>query len=187
MGNENISEIIRHCVKWHTLGIETKICKVEKVMGIRKFHKNSIKFSQEIGADLEKIPHDYNFLGVSLKDSGLMCLDIEATPGSLEDFNEILREKSLKMENFFAECTMNGGFHLYFRVPKGINYRNIYNKRCKRVNFDVLFNGKSFSAPSKYDDRTYCFINKTVFDLNSIMDIPEFPNDLYFLLQIEDK
>jgi len=152
-------------------------------MGIRKFHKDSIKFSTKIGV----IPEGYNFLGVCLGDSGIMCLDIEGTPGSLDDFYRILEEKSLKISDFFVESTMNGGIHIYFRIPDGIKKRNLYARTHKRIDFDVLFRGKSFSVPSRYGDKSYSFINKSLYDLNSIMDIPEFPQELYFLIQKGDK
>lgn len=185
--SDNISDILRHCVKWYSLGAETRICKVEKVMGIRKFHKNSIKFSPKIGANPGKIPEGYNFLGVSLRDSGLMCLDIEGTPGSLENFMDILEKKSLRINDFLTESTMGGGIHIYFRVPKGIKTKNMYARKHENIDFDVLFNGKSFSVPSKYVDKSYIFLNRSVFDLNSIMDIQEFPEELYFLIKEGDK
>ena len=185
--SENRSQILKHCIKWHFLGVETRICKVEKVMGIRKFHKDSIKFSMKIGINPEIIPEGYNFLGVCLGDSGIMCLDIEGTPGSLDDFYRILEEKSLKISDFFVESTMNGGIHIYFRIPDGIKKRNLYARTHKRIDFDVLFRGKSFSVPSRYGDKSYSFINKSLYDLNSIMDIPEFPQELYFLIQKGDK
>ncbi len=182
---DHLQEIIAHCNKWHSLGVKTYLCKIEAVYGIRKFYKKSLEFHPQIINDLEKNNHGYNFLGVSLKDSGFICLDIEGTPGSLEDFNKMLEEKSLKMSDFFVEKTMNEGVHIYFRTPAIIKRRNMYAMRYGRINFDFLFNGKAFSAPSKYKDRSYSFINKSVFDLNSINDIPEMPQELSFLLDIK--
>jgi hypothetical protein len=82
---------------------------------------------------------------------------------------------------------MNGGLHLYFGVPKGWKIRNIYASRHGNINFDALFSGKSFSSPSKFNGKSYKFLKKSVFDLNSIMDIPEFPEELYFLIENTDK
>jgi hypothetical protein len=184
---DNISEILRHCVKWYTLGIETRICKIEKEFGIRKLHKNSVKFSMEIADNFRETHPGYNFLGVCLNESGLMCLDIEGTPHSVEEFMGILEEKSLKIEDYLVETTMNGGLHLYFRVPKGVKTRNIYACSHGNINFDVLFRGKSFTSPSEFMCKSYKFLGRSVFDLNSIMDIKELPGELYFLIKNMDK
>lgn len=184
---DNISEILRHCIKWYGLGIETKICKIEKELGIRKLHKDSVYFSVDTAENFREKYKDYNFLGICLKDSGIMCLDIEGTPHSVDEFMGILEENSLKIKDFLVETTMNGGLHLYFRVPKGWKMRNIYASKHGNINFDVLFNGKSFTSPSEFMGKSYKFLGRSVFDLNSIGDIPEFPEELYFLIQNMDK
>ncbi|NBU98064.1 MAG: hypothetical protein EBS19_07615 [Spirochaetia bacterium] len=183
----NISDILKHCNKWHSLGVKTYICKVEKVFGIRKLYKDSIEFSPEFIEFPEKIPTGYNFLGVSLRESGLMCLDIEGTPGSLSDFLAILEEKSIKIDDFLVETTLNSGIHMYFKAPPKKVNRNVYAIKYNRINFDILFNGKSFSVPSQYGGKSYKFINKSIFDVNSLEDIQEFPASLNFLLKIRDK
>jgi hypothetical protein len=180
----NIPEILRHCAKWNSIGVETYICKVDHIFGIRKLYRDSIRFSPDI---TENDVKDYNFLGISLKDSGIMCLDIEGTKGSLDEFMKILEKKSLKIDDFLAESTMNGGIHIYFKAPNRRINRNVYAIKHGNINFDVLFSGKSFSAPSKYKDLEYRFINKSVFDLDSIDEIQEFPTELNFLLKIRDK
>ena len=116
-----------------------------------------------------------------------MCLDIEGTPRSVEEFMEILEKNSLKIKDFLVETTMNGGLHLYFRVPKGWKMRNIYASKHGNINFDVLFNGKSFTSPSEFMGKSYKFLGRSVFALNSIGDIPEFPEELYFLIRNMDK
>jgi len=185
--NDKIPEIIRHCVKWYSLGIDTRICKIEGEFGIRKLHKNSVEFSIENAKKFRDKYSDYNFLGVCLRNSGLMCLDIEGTPRSVEEFMGILEEKSLKIGDFLVESTMNGGLHLYFRVPNGWKTKNIYDCRLGDINFDVLFNGKSFTSPSEFRGKSYKFIGRSFFSLNSVGDIPEFPQELYFLIENRDK
>jgi hypothetical protein len=180
----NIPEILRHCDKWNSLGVETYVCKVDHIFGIRKLYRDSIRFSPGI---TENDVEGYNFLGVSLRDSGIMCLDVEGNKGSLDEFMEILDKKSLKIEDFLAESTMNGGIHIYFKAPNRKLNRNVYAIKHGNINFDVLFSGKSFSAPSKYNNLEYRFINKSVFDINSIDEIQEFPRELNFLLKIRDK
>jgi hypothetical protein len=60
---DNISEILRHCIKWYGLGIETKICKIEKELGIRKLHKNSVYFSVDTAENFRE-----NYRGIILWD-----------------------------------------------------------------------------------------------------------------------
>jgi len=184
---DNISDILRHCIKWYALGIETKVCKIEGEFGIRKLHKNSVRFSIETARNFKEKYNEYNFLGICLRNSGLMCLDIEGTPHSVEEFMSILEEKSLKIDDFLVESTMNGGLHLYFRVPKDWKIRNLYARKHGNINFDVLFHGKSFTSPSEFRDKSYRFVGRSVFDLNSIVDIKEFPEELYFLIENMDK
>jgi len=169
------TDILKYCNKWNQLGIKTFICKVDKIFGIKKLHKNSIEFNN----DIDQLPEGYNFLGVKLGESGLMCLDVEGTNGSIQEFNRIIENSGLKIDDFFIEKTLNDGLHIYFRFNKKI--KNQYGLKHGDMNFDLLFNGKSFSAPSKYQNKNYVFINKSVFDLDSINDIPEFPEKLIFL------
>ena len=60
MGNE-ISEILRYSRGWGKIGIDTCICRVEKIIGIRKLHRFSIKITNEIHQRSEKIPEGSNF------------------------------------------------------------------------------------------------------------------------------
>lgn len=174
------SEILKYCNKWNQLGIKTFICKVDKIFGIKKLHKNSIEFNHEI----KQLPDEYNFLGVKLGESGLMCLDIEGTNGSVNEFSRIIEREGLKMSDLFMEKTLNHGLHVYFRFDKKI--KNQYGLKYGDMNFDLLFSGKSFSAPSRFENKNYTFINKSIFDLRSLNDIPEFPKELVFLLQNEN-
>ena len=75
-----------------------------------------------------------------------MCLDIENEYESIEEFYRILDKNSVKMSNLFGETTMNGGLHLYFRIPMDKKSKNQYKKVNKNVHFDLLFNGKQSSG-----------------------------------------
>lgn len=180
---EQIIEILRYSKEWNRIGVENSICKVDKLMGKLKLHKNPIKITEEIHQNPGIIPDGYNFLGINLKNSGLMCLDIEGNEGSVEEFMSILEEKSIKIEDFLGESTMNGGLHLYFRVPKGNIGKNIYGGQYGNVCFDVIYSGKSFTVPSTYRDKLYSPLGRSIFDVESIDQIQEFPSDLYFLIQ----
>lgn len=181
MGNE-ISEILRYSRGWGKIGIHTCICRVEKIMGIRKFHRFSVKITDEIHQNPEKIPEGSNFLGVILSGSPIMCLDIENEYESIEEFHRILDKNSVKMSDLFGETTMNGGLHLYFRIPMDKKSKNQYKKVNKNVHFDLLFNGKSFTVPSFFNEKKYTTFDRSIFDLESIEEIPEFPEFLSFML-----
>ena len=180
-------DILEYCLKWHSLGVETYLCKIDGIYGIKKLHKNPIKFDPLIHETKKQIPRDYNFLGISLKNSGIMCLDVEGTKGSVNAFVKILQDNSLKIEDFLVETTLHNGYHLYFKTPKNINYKNIYGLKIGDLQYDLLFTGKAFSSPSSYNNIEYRFINKSVLDINSLDDIQDLPDCLFFLLNNRDK
>jgi len=181
MENE-ISEILRYSRGWEKIGIGTCICRVEKMMGIRKLHRFSLKISDEIHQNPEKILKGSNFLGVILSGSPIMCLDIENEGKSIEEFHRILDKNSVKMSDLFGETTLNGGIHLYFRIPIDKKQRNQYKQVNKNVHFDLLFNGKSFTVPSFFNEKKYNLFDRSIFDLKSIEEIPEFPEFLSFMI-----
>lgn len=181
MGHQ-ISEILRYSREWRRIGIETCLCNVEKVWGIRKLHRFSIKITEELEKNPQKIPEGTNFLGVILSKSPIMCLDIENEGESIEEFYRIMEDSSIKIDDLFGEISLNGGIHLYFRIPDEKKVKNQYKKSYKNLNYDLLFSGKCFTAPSVFNNKRYDVLNKSIFDINSIEEIPYFPESLNFLL-----
>ena len=179
---DQISEILRYSKEWRRIGIETCICNVEKIMGIRKLHRFSIKITDELEKNPQRIPTGINFLGVILSKSPIMCLDIENEGESIEQFHQIIIDNGIKMGDMFGERSLNGGIHLYFRIPIDNRGRNQYKKSYKNLNYDLLFTGKCFTVHSFFKDKRYERFNRSIFDINSINDIPHFPESLNFLL-----
>ena len=171
----NIQNIIRYSKAWEGIGIETVVCNVEKLFGIKKLYRKSVRITEEIQGP-------YNFLGVILTNSPIMCLDIEGDPGSVEEFMKILTENSIDLNDLLYETTLNNGLHLYFRIDPSIKGRNQYKKIYNDLHFDVLFTGKSFTAPSEFNHKKYSELNRSIFNIESIYDIPEFPESLIFLI-----
>lgn len=180
--NQQISEILRYSREWRRIGIETCLCNVEKIWGIRKLHKFSIKITDELDKNPQKIPEGTNFLGVILTKSPIMCLDIENEGESIGEFYRIMEDSSIKIDDLFGEITLNRGIHLYFRIPDVRKGKNQYKKSYKNLNYDLLFTGKSFTVPSIFNDSKYDLFSRSIFDMNSIDDIPNFPESLDFLL-----
>ena len=172
---DRISNIIRYSKAWECIGIETVACNVEKIFGIKKLYRRSDKIT-------EQIQGPYNFLGVILTNSPIMCLDIEGDPGSVDEFMRILTENSIDIKGLLYETTLNNGLHLYFRIDPSIKGRNQYKKIHEDLHFDVLFTGKSFTAPSEFNNKRYSDLNRSIFNIKSLYDIPEFPEKLKFLI-----
>lgn len=171
----NLSEIIRYSKEWRRIGIETSAFNVEKILGIKKLYRKSVRITDEIEGD-------YNFLGIILSNSPIMCLDIEGDPGSVDEFKIILEKNSIDINELLYENTLNDGLHLYFRIDPLLKKNNQYKKTYNNIRFDVLFNGRSFTAPSMFGGKSYGDLNKSIFDIKSILEIPEFPGCLKFLI-----
>lgn len=171
----NIQNIIRYSKAWEGIGIETAACNVEKIFGIKKLYRKSVRITEEIQGT-------YNFLGIILTNSPIMCLDIEGDPGSVDEFMRILTENSIDIKDLLYETTLNNGLHLYFRIDPSIKGRNQYKKIHKDLHFDVLFTGKSFTSPSEFNNKRYSDLNRSIFNIKSLYDIPEFPEKLKFLI-----
>jgi len=191
--NDNLSyplsykdDFIRYSKGWKRIGIDTCVCKVESVLGIKKLYKSTKKITDEIRESSKNLSTDFNFLGVVLTNSSIMCLDIEGNIGSVESFINILTENGLDLKDFFYERTMNGGLHLYFRIIQEEKTKNQYKKNYRGVYFDVLFNGISFTYPSKYLDKSYSKLNKDILFIKSIDEIPYYPEEIKFLIEKSD-
>lgn len=168
-------KILSQASKWREVGVFTVACKVDLECGIRKLHKNSIKITDNIIGNPELLPNSYNFLALDLENSNLMCLDIEGNPGSVECFLEILKSKSINLENFIVEKTLNNGLHIYFKNSKDKRKENIFAMELKTIKFDVLYRGKAFTFPSILGEKKYIpmFNMSELSDRSKIVDIPE--------------
>lgn len=140
-------KILSQASKWREIGVFTIACKVDLEWGIRKLHKNSIKITDDILQNHDLLPDSYNFLALDLDNSDLMCLDIEGNPGSVEGFLEILESKSINLDHFIVEKTLNNGLHIYFKNSKDKRKENIFAMELKTIKFDVLYRGKAFTFP----------------------------------------
>lgn len=171
-------QILTQASKWREIGVFTYACKVDLEWGIRKLHKNSIRITDDVISNPSLLPEDYNFLAIDLENSELVCLDIEGNPGSVDDFMNFLEKKSIKLENFLVEKTLNDGLHIYFKYNKARRRENIFAMELKKIKFDVLCRGKAFTFPSYLGKKKYTpmFNMEGKLNRDKILDIPE---DIY--------
>jgi hypothetical protein len=167
-------QILTQASKWREVGVFTYACKVDLEWGIRKTHRNSIKITDDLLSNPSLLPEDYNFLALDLENSEIVCLDIEGNPGSVEDFMEVLEEKSIDLSDFLVEKTLNNGLHIYFRYSKVRRMENIFAMELKRIKFDVLCRGKVFTFPSYLGKKRYIpmFNIEGKVNRDKIADIP---------------
>jgi hypothetical protein len=179
MKNENKIGILNYAKEWKRIGIEAKACKIDKLFGVKKLYKGSIKITDDC---TEELLEECNFLGIELTNSPIICLDVEGDAGSVDEFMKILDVNYINIQDLLYETTLNNGLHLYFRLDRSLKKRNQYKKIHNNLHFDVLYTGKSFTAPSRFNDKKYSELNKSIYNIKSIYDIPEFPESLNFLL-----
>ena len=72
--------------KLKDLGISVYVIDVKAERGSRKFHGGRKRNIEDLNLD------EYNFLGIDLKDSGLLCLDIEGHLHSVNNFRKFLKD-----------------------------------------------------------------------------------------------
>jgi hypothetical protein len=175
--------MVEHARKWTQLGIETLALRVAGQHGSKKLIGGIMNLNPEILADPNGIPDGFNFLGIKLRNSGLLCLDVEGLPGSVEDFNELLGETGVSADSLLVERSLNGGLHVYFQMPQ-VSVRTEHFKSHGRIRYDILTDRRVFTAPSFLRGKSYSWIGEKFFELESRSQIPDFPEGLLKLLDI---
>lgn len=167
-------KILLQASKWREAGVSTYACKVELGREFRPFQRNFIEITDQILENPTLFSENYNFLAIDLENSELACLDIEGSPGSVNDFMSILEEKSINIEDLIVEKTPNNGLHIYFRHIKDKKRENIFSMELKRIKFDVLYKGKVFTFPSCVGEKRYdpMFNIEFNIDKDKIVDMP---------------
>lgn len=153
----------RFSERWEILGIRSRKSEMVGRMGIRKFHKET------------ETP---NFLGLRISGTGLACLDIDNLEGSVKNFEGIIYDQGINLSDYFVEKTLNGGYHIFFRIPKELKKRNLYGCKKLGVRFDLLYSGRVFTTPSSYESREYRFLNIDPFSIISIDQIQDYTDPL---------
>lgn len=174
-------ELLESSEKWRRLGIETILIKVEAEHRSKKLYRQGIRLYE--GIEIENIPDDFNFLAIDLNDCEIFCLDIEGTPGSVENFYSLLEKRGIDHSGFVYENTMNKGLHIYFR-KNGMRIKNEHFKRMEGIDFDVLTRRRAFTSPSSFNKKEYKWINDSFGRISSINDFPKFPESLLDFIDI---
>lgn len=178
---KNDSPIIHFSREWKSLGLEIMILKVELEHGSKKLYKIAKKITESEIANPDLISNEFNFLAIFLKNSGLMCLDIESIENSVDKFYSLLKKRQIDSSSFVMERSLNGGLHIYFRTPNfGIKTQHF--KSIDGIKYDVLVDGRVFTAPSSFNRKKYEWIGSCFESKTKIEDFPIFPVDLYDFL-----
>jgi hypothetical protein len=162
--------------RWYELGVTVCFGHVATEMGLLK--PNKVLFNSSDG-NLEEAYNidtrlDINFMAIRLSNTPIVCLDVEGKDGSDVNFIKFLEGHGVSLEDLFYEKTRNNGFHVYFRSNnKKFNSFKNFNKG---VHFDVLCNGKVFTTPSCFRNKSYNFGCNNPFTINTIEDIPILPS-----------
>ena len=168
--------------KWRSIGIDSMALKVEAEHRSKKLFKKTIRLTDQILDSHEDLNDEYNFLGIILQGSGLMCLDIEAnTPESVPTFYKLLKDKEIDIESLLMEKSLNGGIHVYFRLGD-LEIKTEHFKEVSGINFDILTNMRAFTSPSSFKHKMYEWIGSGISKINCKEDIQVFPESLYFLV-----
>lgn len=154
--------------KFKNLGISVYVIDVKAEKGSRKFHGGRKRNIEDLNLD------EYNFLGIDLKDSGLLCLDIEGHLNSVNNFRKFLKDNFIDEENLLLEKTMNNGLHVYFRNIHDIQNESLWNI-YNGIHFDILTR-RAFTTPSSFKGKKYEWIGDNFNNLKKIDDIPSTPN-----------
>jgi Bifunctional DNA primase/polymerase, N-terminal/Primase C terminal 1 (PriCT-1)/Protein of unknown function (DUF3987) len=107
------------------------------------------------------------------KVSGLVCVDIDITPGGFYSL-ELLEEQYKLSENTLIQQTGGNGKHLFFKYPDQIN--RIKNKTDLYKGIDIRGDqGYAIAAPSLHKSGNYYVWEEDLFDDNPmIKDLPDF-------------
>ena len=168
--------------KWRSIGVESMALKVEAEHRSKKLFKKTIRLTDQILDSHEDLNDEYNFLGIILQGSGLICLDVEAnTPESVPSFYKLLKDKEIDPESLLMEKSLNGGIHVYFRLGD-LEIKTEHFKGISGINFDILTSLRAFTSPSSFNHKRYEWIGSGMSKINYKEDIQVFPESLYFLL-----
>jgi hypothetical protein len=168
--------------KWRSIGIDSMALKVEGEHRSKKLFKKTLRLTDKILDSHENIDGEYNFLGIILRGSGLICLDVEAnTPESVPSFYKLLKDKEIDPESLLMEKSLNGGIHVYFRLGN-LEIKTQHFKEFSGINFDILTSLRAFTSPSSFKHKRYEWIGSGMSKINCKEDIRIFPESLYFLL-----
>ena len=175
-------KILLQASKWKDAGVSTYACNVEIGREFRPFQRNFVEITDKIIENPTLFSENYNFLAIDLENSELACLDIEGSPGSVNDFMSILEEKSINIEELIVEKTPNNGLHIYFRNSNDKKRENIFSMELKRIKFDVLYKGKVFTFPSCVGEKRYdpMFNIEFNIDKDKIVDMPSAIQVLFY-------
>jgi hypothetical protein len=183
MSSSSPEFFFNHARQWISLGIKTTLMRVDKEYGIKKLISKGIKLEEPLLSQPEKIPFDFNFLGIFLRDSGLLCLDIEGVPGSVEEFLELLSKRGIDSKTLIMENTLNQGLHLYFQIGE-MQIHTQHYKKLGGIHYDILTDMRAFTAPSYLADKKYAWRGRGISHLTSVSDFPTFPSELLDFLDI---
>lgn len=173
--------IVHFSKMWNSLGLQTMLLKVEHEHGSKKLYRMSKKITETELANPDLISNEFNFLAIFLKDSGLMCLDIESIENSVDKFYSLLETRQVDTSSFVVEKSLNGGLHLYFRIPD-MEVKTQHFKKLEGICYDVLVDGRAFTAPSHFKEKKYNWIGSCFETKTKIEDFPIFPIVLYDFL-----
>lgn len=164
--------MIDYIKRWNALGVLTKVSVCEAQRGSMKTirHSNLVN-----GSESPDIIKDSNFLSINLRVSNLVCLDVEGTRNSVVKFKEILSSLGVSLESLFYERSLNSGLHIYFRNSNNIELSKYKKAKADGIDFDFLYTGRAFTAPSYLDDKFYEWGEKTPFTINSLYEIDHIP------------
>ena len=139
---------------------------------ITEINVNSVNFSR------------YDFLAIDLKKSGLICLDVEGHPNSVENFYKLLERKRIDRPLLFIERSMNNGLHIYFRNDLNI-IKSHWNK-LGNIHYDILTK-RAFTSPSSFNNKVYEWIHNDFNNIKSKDDIPKIPTFMIEFLENKEK
>lgn len=174
-----IHSLVEYSKKWESLGLKTSIINVVAQIGSKKIINKSVKITDQIKNDGYNLQDDFNFIGILLKGSDLICLDIDPViPESISNFYLFLHENSADPDKFLMERSLNGGLHVYFRLSGKI-INEFHFGEFSGIYLDVLTNSRVFTSPSSFKNKKYEWIGMDIHQINSIEEIPEIPEFLF--------
>ncbi len=174
--------ILDYANRWRSIGIDSVLIKVEGEHRSKKLYRKTVKVDEEILKSPDMLSDDFNFLGISLKSSGIFCLDVEGIGESVDNFYAVLDERGIDPDSFLMEKSLNGGIHAYFRVGE-LEIKNEHFKFLHGIHFDVLTKFRAFTSPSKFRNKKYEWIGDSFYRLTSLDQIPKFPKELYDFIE----
>jgi hypothetical protein len=160
------------------------VLKVCGQLGSKKLIKKSLRLTGEITTEKYEISEDFNFIGILMKDSDLMCLDIDpVTPSSIPNFYLLLNDLGINPNSLLIERSINDGLHVYFRL-NGRKVEHVHFMEYKGIHFDVLTKFRVFTSPSEFGGKRYEWVGGGINTINSLEEIPEVPDFVFEMIGI---